>query len=80
MSEPTPENPQAPLDKPVESAQGEDIYYRPEIGTALHEDYMREDERWSEASQVRDWIILLVIGFLQFLWMYIVFVLEPGIR
>lgn len=58
----------------------EEIYYRPEIGEALRDDYMREDERWSGPSQVRDWILLIVIGILQFLWMYIVFVLEPGIR
>ncbi len=69
----------SPVNQPVESQQ-EDIYYRPEIGEALRVDYMREDERWSEANQVRDWIVLLVIGFLQFLWMYIVFALEPGIR
>ncbi len=73
------ERDQAPLDEPAESQQG-DIYYRPEINQALRVDYMREDERWSEASQLKDWILLLVIGFLQFLWMFIVFLLEPGIR
>lgn len=58
----------------------EQIYYRPEIGETLRDDYAREDERWSGPSQARDWVILIVIGILQFLWMYIVFVLEPGIR
>ncbi len=58
----------------------EEIYYRPEIGDALRDDYMREDERFSGANQVRDWTLLILIGFLQFMCMYIVFVLEPGIR
>jgi hypothetical protein len=46
----------------------------------LRADYERDDERWSIASQVRDWLIIFVIGILVFSWMFIVFLLEPGIR
>lgn len=46
----------------------------------LLQDYEREDERWSTASQVRDWLIIFAIGVLVFLWMFVVFLLEPGIR
>jgi hypothetical protein len=65
-----------------ETPQGrqEDIYYRPEVGAALRQDYERYDERWKGASQARDWAILIGIGVLQFLWMLIVFLFEPGIR
>jgi len=56
------------------------IYYRPEIGRALRQDYERGDERWSEANQLRDWLILIAIGVFHFAWMLLVFLLEPGIR
>ncbi len=46
----------------------------------LLQDYEREDERWSTASQVRDWLIIFAIGVVVFLWMFVVFLLEPGIR
>jgi hypothetical protein len=46
----------------------------------LQADYERDDERWSIASQVRDWLILFAIGVVVFLWMFLVFLLEPGIR
>ncbi len=42
--------------------------------------YQREDDRWSGSSQLRDWLILFVIGLLHFSWMFLVFLLEPGIR
>ncbi len=48
--------------------------------TALQEDYIRDDERWSSANQVRDWLIIFAIGVFVFLWMFIVFPTEPGIR
>jgi hypothetical protein len=47
--------------------------------TMLRE-YEREDERYSTASQARDWLILVTVGVLQFAWMLVVFLLEPGIR
>lgn len=46
----------------------------------LRADYMREDERWSRASQVRDALIIFAVGVFVFSWMFIVFLLEPGIR
>jgi hypothetical protein len=42
--------------------------------------FLREDERWSGSSQLRDWLILFAIGALHFFWMFMVFLLEPGIR
>ncbi len=51
-----------------------------EFETRLRQDYEREDERWSTASQVRDWLIIFVVGVFAFLWMFVVFLLEPGIR
>ncbi len=47
---------------------------------ALQEDYRRDDERWSSATQVRDAIIILIGGTLVFLWELLVFLIEPGIR
>jgi hypothetical protein len=67
-------------------AQGEpvteerDIYYLPEVGMALRQDYERYDSRWEGASQARDWLILISIGVVHFLWMLVVFLFEPGIR
>jgi hypothetical protein len=46
----------------------------------LAEAYQREDERWSKASQATDWGILVTIGAIQWLWMFLVFLFEPGIR
>jgi hypothetical protein len=46
----------------------------------LRQSYEREDERYSAASQARDWLILVGIGAAHFTWMLIVFLLEPGIR
>lgn len=47
---------------------------------ALRQDYARDDDRWETASQVRDWVIIFAIGVFVFLWMFIVFLTEPGIR
>lgn len=47
---------------------------------SLRADYQREDERWSAASQVKDALIIFLIGVFVFSWMFIVFLLEPGIR
>lgn len=46
----------------------------------LRADYDREDERWSAASQIRDALIIFAIGVVVFLWMFVVFLVEPGIR
>jgi hypothetical protein len=46
----------------------------------LRADYEREDERWSTAGQVRDALIIFCIGVFVFLWMFVVFLVEPGIR
>jgi hypothetical protein len=46
----------------------------------LRASYQREDERYSRTSQATDWLILVGIGVLQFAWMLIVFLIEPGIR
>jgi hypothetical protein len=51
-----------------------------ELEVSLLQDYEREDERWSAASQLRDWLIIFAIGVVVFAWMYIVFLIEPGIR
>jgi len=42
--------------------------------------YERFDDRYSRAGQLRDWLIIFVIGALHFLWMFLVFLYEPGIR
>ena len=42
--------------------------------------YQREDDRYAGASQLRDWAILFAIGALHWSWMFLVFLLEPGIR
>lgn len=47
---------------------------------ALEHDYEREDERWSARNQFNDWLLLIAIGIIDFTWMFIVFLLEPGIR
>ena len=46
----------------------------------LRQSYEREDERYSTASQARDWLILASIGAFHFTWMLVVFLVEPGIR
>jgi hypothetical protein len=46
----------------------------------LRQSYEREDQRYSAASQARDWLILVAIGAFHFAWMLVVFLLEPGIR
>lgn len=51
-----------------------------ELEDGLRADYEREDERWSTASQVRDALIIFCVGVLVFLWMFVVFLVEPGIR
>ena len=51
-----------------------------ELEVSLRQDYERDDERWSTASQLRDWLIIFGIGVLVFSWMFIVFLFEPGIR
>lgn len=50
------------------------------LSESVTRSYQRGDERWSGASQLRDWIIILLIGALHFTWMFLVFLLEPGIR
>lgn len=47
---------------------------------ALTQSYERADDRWSAASQTRDWLIIFAIGLAHFVWMLVVFLLEPGIR
>jgi hypothetical protein len=42
--------------------------------------FNREDERWSRAAQVRDWIILGAMMSIYLLWTGIIYFLEPGIR
>jgi hypothetical protein len=51
-----------------------------QLETRLRQDYEREDERWEASSQIRDWVILLVIGAIDFTWMLIIFLTERGIR
>jgi hypothetical protein len=46
----------------------------------LRQSYEREDQRYSTASQARDWLILVAIAAFHFAWMLVVFLLEPGIR
>ena len=48
--------------------------------TPVEATYEREDERWSAASEGRDWLTLLVIGASWAFWMLIIYFLEPGIR
>jgi hypothetical protein len=47
---------------------------------AVTRSYQREDDRYSGVSQLRDWAILFAFGALHFSWMFLVFLLEPGIR
>jgi hypothetical protein len=47
---------------------------------ALTQSYERADERWATATQTRDWMIVFTIGLVHFVWMLVVFLLEPGIR
>jgi hypothetical protein len=68
-----------------DSAQGTPAGKRPatypeDLEIRLQQDYMRDDERWEAASQIRDWVVLFVIGAIDFLWMLIIFLTEPGIR
>lgn len=62
-------------DPPPEEEHPQGIYEG-----AMEESYEREDDRWNTRWQIRDWIILFIIGVLQFTWMLIVFLFEPGIR
>jgi hypothetical protein len=50
------------------------------FSSTLQREYEREDGRYRMGSQARDWFILVVIGILQFAWMLVVFLIEPGIR
>lgn len=56
--------------------RGEEIAF----AATLRQSYEREDDRYSTASQARDWLILVGIGTFHFLWMLVVFLVEPGIR
>ncbi len=71
----------APAGRPVDptfDTSAPDI--APDFERALRADYERSDARWSKASQIRDALIIFAIGVFVFLWMFIVFLLEPGIR
>jgi hypothetical protein len=50
------------------------------FAVTLRQSYEREDERYSTASQAHDWLILVSIGAFHFVWMLVVFLVEPGIR
>ncbi len=50
------------------------------LSEAITRSYQRDDDRWSGASQLRDWLILFAIGGLHFTWMFLIFLFEPGIR
>lgn len=50
------------------------------FAATLQKEYEREDQRYNMGSQARDWAILVAIGVLQFAWMLVVFLVEPGIR
>ena len=60
---------------PVESR-----YDQLSFDETLRHSYEREDLRYSGRSQATDWLILIGIGAVQFLWMLVVFLVEPGIR
>ncbi len=51
-----------------------------DVEVRLRQDYERSDERWTESSQLRDWIILFIIGAVDFIWMLVIFLTEKGIR
>ncbi len=71
----------APAGRPVDptfDTSAPDI--APDFERALRADSERSDARWSKASQIRDALIIFAIGVFVFLWMFIVFLLEPGIR
>jgi hypothetical protein len=61
---------------------------RPEFGPTeedllsdpVLQSFLREDDRWTGSSQLRDWMIIFLVGALHFFWMFMVFLLEPGIR
>ena len=39
-----------------------------------------EDERWTRGQQLRDWVLLLIIALLNVGWMWLVYLVEPGLR
>jgi hypothetical protein len=43
-------------------------------------EYHREDERWNFRSQLRDWMVLLLIIVTYIVWAGLIYLLEPGIR
>jgi hypothetical protein len=63
-----------------ENDAGRSRYGQLSFDETLRHSYQREDERYSGRSQATDWLILIGIGVVQFLWMLVVFLVEPGIR
>jgi hypothetical protein len=63
-----------------ETQTGGNRYNQLSFDETLRHSYEREDERYSGRSQATDWLILIGIGVVQFLWMLVVFLVEPGIR
>ena len=53
-----------------------DVYYEDPAEAS----YVRHDDRYTGANQLRDWVIIFAIGAFHFVWMLIVFLFEPGIR
>lgn len=63
-----------------ERVPGQTEYKQISFDETLMHSYEREDARYSGRSQATDWLILIAIGVVQFLWMLVVFLVEPGIR
>jgi hypothetical protein len=64
----------------ADSPSSQSRYGQLAFDETLQHSYEREDQRYSGRSQATDWLILIGIGALQFLWMLVVFLVEPGIR
>lgn len=64
------------------SAEPENVPEPGEQWTEEHPDtqYHREDTRWNFRSQLRDWMILLLIIVTYIVWAGLIYLLEPGIR
>jgi hypothetical protein len=71
-------DPETPPTYPA--APGPHRYDQLAFDETLQHSYEREDQRYSGRSQATDWLILIGIGVLQFVWMLVVFLVEPGIR
>ena len=63
-----------------EEQDPKDVPSRSQSGEFPKTDLEREDDRWSPAAQIRDWMLLLLMIGIYLFWAGIIYFLEPGIR